>query len=158
MVRGVFDSCINESIRLLSHIYSVVQRQLHLMYTPQRKPSGSTPSAPMSKDAAYDKARKEFYELRHDEEMERRIANEEARSTGAKFGKTASEVGMQLEDEQFEKWKEWAKKEVTMAEQARSAAYSGSGIGSVSSVPKTEATLEDVAEALKPDEEDSSLS
>lgn len=79
----------------------------------------------MSREAAYDKARKEFYERRHYDEVERRIQREEALAVGAQFGKNALDVGTQLENETFDKWKEWAAKQVTIAEQARSAAYGG---------------------------------
>lgn len=76
---------------------------------------------------AYDIARKEFYALRHEEEVERRIAKEEAMSTGAYFGKGALEVGMELEDKAYEQWKEWATQEVETMERQRSAAYTGIG-------------------------------
>jgi len=77
----------------------------------------------MSKNQAYDVARKEFYALRHEEEVERRIAKEEALWTGAYFGKGVLEVGMQLEDQVYEGWKAWATKEVEMKERNRQAAY-----------------------------------
>ena len=64
-----------------------------------------------SKEEAYDKARKEFYELRQEEEIERRVAKEEARYVGAYFGLGRLEVGMKLEDREFERWKAWAGKQ-----------------------------------------------
>lgn len=73
----------------------------------------------MNKKAAYDKARHEFYRIRHLEDVERRIAKEEALSTGAYFGKSTLEVGMQLENKMFEKWKTWAQKEITLVQAAR---------------------------------------
>ena len=88
------------------------------------RPDPKSPTT-MRKAAAYDKARKEFYELRHFDEIEARIAKEEAQSYGADFGKSAQEVGMQLEGEQFEKFKVWAREQVTLVEQSRSAAYTG---------------------------------
>lgn len=94
---------------------SVVQRQLWL----QRSVSGMTPAK------AYDQARKEFYKLRHQEDVQRRVAQEEAASTGAYFHKSTLDVGMELEDKQFEEWKAWATKEVQLAEQQRSAMYAG---------------------------------
>lgn len=65
----------------------------------------------MSQSKAYDTARREFYKLRQAEQIERRVAQEEARHVGAYFGKTRSEVGMLLEDHEFENWKVWAGKE-----------------------------------------------
>lgn len=82
---------------------------------------------PLSKAEAYDQARKEFYDIRTSDEIEQRVAREEASSTGAQFGKSAMEVGMQLENEEFERWKEWARQQATLMEQARSAAYTGAG-------------------------------
>lgn len=60
---------------------------------------------------AYDQVRREFYRLRQEEQIERRIAEEEARYVGAYFGKTRNEIGMQLEDSEFENWKIWAGKQ-----------------------------------------------
>ncbi|KAI9710201.1 MAG: hypothetical protein M1812_007473 [Candelaria pacifica] len=94
---------------------SVVQRQLWLLNNVEG----------MTRTKAYDQARKEFYALRHSEDIERRVAREEALSTGAYFGKTALQVGMELEDKVFEEWKIWATKEATAREQARGAAYTG---------------------------------
>ena len=83
----------------------------------------------MTVSQAYDKARKEFYSLRHEEEVERRIAKEEALWTGAYFGKGPLEVGMELEDKTYEAWKEWAIKEVEAIDLQRASAYSGIGTG-----------------------------
>lgn len=79
----------------------------------------------MTSEKAYDQARKEFYALRHEEEVERRVAREEALSTGAFFGKSAIEVGMELEDKTYENWKTWAMQEITLINQQRDAAYTG---------------------------------
>ncbi|KAG9238400.1 37S ribosomal protein S25, mitochondrial [Amylocarpus encephaloides] len=76
---------------------SVVQRQLYLMDVEGKQ-----------KMEAYDIARKEFYALRHEEEVERRVAKEEALWSGAYFGKGPLEVGMELEDKVYEEWKDWA--------------------------------------------------
>jgi len=63
---------------------SVIQRQLHLLQT--------VPD--MTKSTAYDIARREFYQFRHREDIERRVAAEEAEATGAEFGPTMLEVGV----------------------------------------------------------------
>jgi len=95
---------------------SVVQRQLWLMHNKD-----------MDRKTAYDTARKEFYALRHEEEVERRVAHEEALSTGAYFGLNTLEVGMELEDKSYEKWKVWATKQVEAITLARDSAYTGIG-------------------------------
>lgn len=68
---------------------------------------------------AYNQARREFYELRHREDVERRVAKEEAMATGAYFGKSTLEVGMELEDIWQEKWKQWAIRECDRKAQAQ---------------------------------------
>jgi small subunit ribosomal protein S23 len=92
----------------------VVQRQLYLL--------NNVPD--MTKSAAYDIARREFYQLRLREDIERRVAAEEAEATGAVFGPTMLEVGMELENQQFEKWKQWAKVQAQVLDQ-RTAAFVG---------------------------------
>lgn len=77
----------------------------------------------ITEDVAYDQVRKEFYKLRQEEEIERRIAQEEARMVGAYFGQTFQQVGMQLEDQQFERWKRWATKEIEKIQREQTAAY-----------------------------------
>jgi len=69
-----------------------------------------------TKEQAYDEARREFYALRQQEEIESRIAVEEARHVGAYFGKGMLQVGMELEDKTFESWKRWATAEITLQE------------------------------------------
>jgi len=93
---------------------SVVQRQRWLMVN-QRLPQAE----------AYDKARKEFYKLRHREDIQRRVAKEEALMVGAKFGPGPVEIGMQLEDEAYEAWREWANKEVETLKQMSASAGTG---------------------------------
>lgn len=77
----------------------------------------------MTKEQAYDAARREFYALRHQEEVERRVAQEEARMVGAYFGKSALQFGMDLEDHTYERWKTWAASETSKIEAERSRAY-----------------------------------
>ena len=70
----------------------------------------------MNTNQAYDVARREFYRLRQQEDIERRIAVEEAQYVGAYFGKKRLDVGMMLEDKEFENWKVWAGKETASRE------------------------------------------
>jgi len=73
----------------------VVQRQLWLREN----------DAEMTAEKAYDTARKEFYDLRLQEDIERRIAIEEARACGATFGKTYLELGVEMEEKYLEQWR-----------------------------------------------------
>ncbi|CAI7645550.1 37S ribosomal protein S25 [Penicillium manginii] len=93
---------------------SVVQRQLWLL--------NNVPD--MTKSNAYDIARREFYKLRLKEDIQRRVAAEEAQATGATFGPSYLEIGMELESEQHEKWKTWARLEAQVLDQ-RVVAMSG---------------------------------
>lgn len=63
----------------------------------------------MTKGNAYDIARREFYRIRLREEIQRRVAVEEAQAFGAEFGPSRVDIGMQLEGAEFERWKKWAK-------------------------------------------------
>ncbi|CAK7198006.1 mitochondrial ribosomal small subunit component [Sporothrix eucalyptigena] len=90
----------------------VVQRQMHLMHTTD-----------LTKEQAYDKARREFYTLRHQEEVERRVAQEEARMVGAYFGKSALQIGMEREDQSYHWWLRWAGIQTRKFEAMRSKAY-----------------------------------
>ncbi|KAL1302150.1 hypothetical protein AAFC00_002583 [Neodothiora populina] len=78
-----------------------------------------------SKAHAYDTARKEFYAVRHKQDIQRRVAREEALFVGAEFGPNALEVGMALEDQKFEEWKVWAVKEIAQQKQLSGSAYAG---------------------------------
>ncbi|KAI9828577.1 MAG: hypothetical protein M1819_006569 [Sarea resinae] len=120
---------------------SVIQRQLWLLHN----------VAEMTQAKAYDQARHEFYEVRHQEDVERRVAQEEALATGAYFGKTALEVGMELEDKAYEDWKEWAVKEIAAVEQAKSAAYTGldSERATIKNDdPETEASIGEIEDSI----------
>ena len=100
---------------MLTSPSSVVQRQLWLMQNKK-----------LPKAAAYDAARKEFYHYRHLEELQRRVAKEEALHVGAYFGPGPLEVGMQLEDRAWEGWKEGAAKQIEDEQQMRAQMFSGS--------------------------------
>lgn len=73
-------------------------------------------------DAAYTIARKEFYKARLKEDVERRIAPEEATHYGAKFGPNILEKSIRHEDAAYENWRRWAKREQQMRLQARAGA------------------------------------
>lgn len=81
----------------------------------------------MSKEQAYDIARKELYDIRQQQDIERRVAQEEARMVGAYFGKSRLEVSMELEDQVYEKWKRWAEGEAQKLQAEREAAYANFG-------------------------------
>ncbi|CAG7991278.1 unnamed protein product [Penicillium salamii] len=93
---------------------SVVQRQLWLL--------NNVPE--MTKTNAYDIARREFYRLRLKEDVERRVAVEEAEAYGAEFGPSYLDIGMKLEDVQYNKWVEWARQSAQVQDQ-RQAALAG---------------------------------
>ena len=100
---------------------------------------------------AYDQARKEFYKLRLQEDVQRRVAQEEALAAGAYFHKSTLQVGMELEDRQFEEWKAWAMKEVQLAEQRRNAMYTGQENQAMDlspDDPETEAAIEEVGDVV----------
>jgi len=79
----------------------------------------------MSKNQAYDNARREFYKLREQGEIERRISREEALFTGAEFGPRLTDVGMAHEDVEYEKWKAWAKEQNEINSRNNAASYTG---------------------------------
>lgn len=119
---------------------SVVQRQMWLMQ-----------HEGLDKAQAYDKARKEFYFYRHREDVERRVAKEEALVTGAYFGKGPIEIGMELENQQWEDWKAWAMKEVEKERQRAVAAYSGSESEEVDLIGEKQETAIDESGSNVPD-------
>lgn len=92
----------------------MIQRQLWLL--------NNVPD--MTKTAAYDIARREFYRLRLKEEIEQRVAAEEAEATGAMFGPRMLDVSMALEDKVYEDWKGWARTQAQVLDQ-KTAAFVG---------------------------------
>lgn len=84
-------------------------------------------ATPLNKEQAYDVARKEFYTIRQQEQITKRIAIEEARIVGGYFGKSRLEVGMELEDRMYDIWKKWAEKQLKKAEAERGSAYQSFG-------------------------------
>lgn len=86
----------------------------------------------MTKSKAYDIARREFYQLRLEEDVERRVAQEEAAAVGAYFGLGMNAIGMNLENMSYDKWKMWSEKESQLQE-SRVAAFAGDNNQLVSS-------------------------
>lgn len=101
----------------------------------------------MTKSTAYDIARREFYKIRLREDIERRVATEEAEAMGAKFGPSALEIGMQLENEEYEKWKAWAKTEAQLFEQ-RTASVTGAPEVASETEPEAESFAVEEASAV----------
>ncbi|KAF2967142.1 hypothetical protein GQX73_g6412 [Xylaria multiplex] len=112
----------------------VVQRQLWIMYNVEG----------MTKEKAYDMARREFYALRHEEDVERRIAKEEAMKVGAYFGKSFLQVGMELEDQQYENWKKWAGKQIQNVQAEQDAAYTNFGAVEESDAEQNDLDSDDI--------------
>ncbi|KAF2872326.1 mitochondrial ribosomal protein S25-domain-containing protein [Massariosphaeria phaeospora] len=114
---------------------SVVQRQMWLMR-----------HQAMSKPAAYDLARREFYQHRHLEDIRRRVAKEEALHVGAYFGKGPLAIGMELEDRSWEKWKIWAAKQVEQEQNMRAQMFTGpqDNDGDELTEPELDAAVEEV--------------
>ncbi|KAF4553261.1 37S ribosomal protein S25-like protein [Elsinoe fawcettii] len=121
---------------------SVVRRQVWLMQ-----------NEGLTKPEAYDKARKEFYKIREAQDIDRRIAKEEAQHMGAFFGKGAIEVGLELEDKEFEAWKQWAQADVTAMRQMQGSVYSGTDNEDAVAVAEDAENLLDDGEKL-PESED----
>ncbi|KAI0442876.1 mitochondrial ribosomal protein S25 [Xylaria telfairii] len=96
---------------------SVVQRQLWMMHSVEG----------MTQAKAYDIVRREFYALRQEEDVERRIAKEEAMKVGAYFGMSPMAVGMELEDREYENWKKWAGKQIQNVQAEKDSAYTNFG-------------------------------
>ena len=116
---------------------SVVQRQMWLM-----KHRG------LSKQHAYDVARREFYKHRHLEEVRRRVAKEEAMHVGAYFGKGPLEVGMEIEDRSYENWKSWAASQIEDEQQMRAQLFSGPQTGDEMTTSEYDSALDEVQDAV----------
>ena len=115
----------------------VIQRQNWLLF-----------HTPLSPAAAYDKARKELYRVRHFRETEIRVAREEALSTGAFFGAGPLDIGMKLEDLAYEDWRKWAEKEIAALRQLQGSAYTGTEVedAAAEAIEQPEEVLQEVSE------------
>lgn len=78
----------------------------------------------LTETAAYDLARKEFYDLRMQEDVERRVAAEEALMVGSKFGKSYLELGIEMEEKALEAWRNSATADILRRRQRSSFAVS----------------------------------
>ncbi|CAD0094753.1 unnamed protein product [Aureobasidium vineae] len=102
---------------LLNHLATTVNIKTTDILSPTLPTAEPDTYQAYTKAGAYDKARKEFYDVRHTQDIERRVAREEALWTGAEFGPSPLDVGMQLEDQKYEEWREWAAKEIMAIKQ-----------------------------------------
>jgi small subunit ribosomal protein S23 len=93
---------------------SVVQRQLHLLH--------NVPD--ITDSQAYDIARKEFYAHRLREDIERRVAAEEAEAVGAVFGQNVNQRSIELENNMYDDWERWSR-QTAMHNMQKSAAFAG---------------------------------
>jgi small subunit ribosomal protein S23 len=125
---------------------SVVQRQLYLLH--------HVPD--MTETRAYDIARKEFYSHRLREDIERRVAAEEAQAVGANFGKSINQKSIALEGAMYDDWEKWSRQTVLESLQ-RSAAFTGKPLESANAIPETEGVV-DVEEQEKERKRRESLS
>ena len=99
----------------------------------------------MTTDNAYDTARREFYDARHQEDVERRVATEEAGYVGAQFEPDVIHWGMTVEDKAYDAWEAWAQQQVIEKDQKRAAFSGGNTIAVVDSTEAPELDDQDVA-------------
>jgi small subunit ribosomal protein S23 len=92
----------------------------------------------MTKDGAYDQARKEFYAERLQQEVEMRVAKEEALATSAYFGKSRVQISGELEDHNYEAWRRKANEDFVALEQKRASAISSSAPSAEAETPADE--------------------
>jgi small subunit ribosomal protein S23 len=115
---------------------SVVQRQLYLLH--------NVPD--ISESQAYDIARKEFYAHRLREDVERRVAAEEAEAVGADFGKSLNMRSLEIEDQMYQDWERWSRQTV-MENMQKSAAFTGRQLQSGPGAESVGDVVEDEADA-----------
>ena len=126
----------------------VIQHQQHLL-THGYQPTPTSPPRSLTKSQAYDLARRQLYTHRHFEDIERRIAREEALHTGAYFQPGPNALAAPLEDAKFDAWREWAARRVASLSNMRMAGYSGSEVedgpegGESSVVEESEGEIEE---------------
>lgn len=119
----------------MKFVYRVIQRQMHLMEkgNPEYAHNQATGELdlvgynPLTKEEAYDVARKELYLVRQAEDIRRRVTQEEARHVGGYFGKSRLQVSMELEDKAYDDWREWAEREARKIQADKEGAYANFG-------------------------------
>lgn len=121
---------------------SVVQRQLHLLQ--------SVPD--ITESEAYDIARREFYLLRRQEQVQNRIAAEEARAMGAEFGPSRIEVGMGIENQHYDDWERWSRLQVVEMMQKMAAFEGGTAMPVEREALQEVASQETVNTGLTPEQ------
>ncbi|KAF8453480.1 mitochondrial ribosomal protein S25-domain-containing protein [Terfezia claveryi] len=92
---------------------SVIQYQLHLLQNTK-----------LTLTETYDLARKQFYKIRLEEDIQRRIAIEEALSTGAVFDKYYMDIVFEREGQVLQDWRIKAAQDLAIRKHRRNAAYS----------------------------------
>ena len=109
--KGTSLLCLTNGPTLMNCHDSVVHRTLHLLTT--------TPNTTLAE--SYTTARREFYDRRHQEDITRRVAAEEATHTGAVYPDRTNPIlaGMAHEDRQHEEWRAWAVRERELRNQGR---------------------------------------
>ena len=95
-------------------LHSVVQRQLWLI----------TNNPHLTIPETYNIARKEFYSLRLQQDIERRIAVEEARHVGSSFDKAYIDIMFEREQKVLQEWRTKAAQDLALRKHKRNAAYS----------------------------------
>ena len=86
------------------------------------------------------------------EDTERRVAKEEALHNGAQFGPSVMEIGLHLEDKEYERWREWAGRETELMDQREAAVYTGTESGDVGDASAEEEleALEEIKDSMPP--------
>lgn len=135
---------------LISHLTTLTDTSPSDVLRPALPSADPDTYSAYTKLGAYDKARKEFYDVRHAQEIELRVAREEAVMTGAEFGPSPLDIGMQLEDQTYEAWRAWAEKEITAVRQLT--ASGGTGVAETEeSQELDDPELDAVADEVEPE-------
>ncbi|KAF2672627.1 hypothetical protein BT63DRAFT_382517 [Microthyrium microscopicum] len=115
---------------------SVVRRQMWLIEHFVPGPGDEHLDSETISQRAYDQARKEFYQLRLREDVEREVAKEETVHLGTRedklfawnhIGESLNDRSLKAEDDAFEEWREWATTDMEEEAANRSSLYSGAG-------------------------------
>lgn len=160
MVKGIN---LNISFGVWLILDSVVRRQMFLIenYKPQ---PGEKADAETIAQRAYDQARKEFYQLRLDQDVEREVAKEEAQHLGTheeelfiynNIGQSQIERNLKLEDDALEDWRNWAIKDIQDQKNKAASMFAGSmEEEATDNVEAADFTADVVAEMAKTSEND----